>query len=133
MGKRDSEYRAVYERAREAGLEAGRQHTPTPMLVTQHTNPLDDTSPIETMYPPVMGGICGTAYLAVRPGNSGFARFLKREHRAFARYYGGVMMSINDYGQSFECAMAHASAMARVINDSGVLGTGFAFTDDWVN
>ncbi len=108
-------YQAAWDKAVAAGRQAAEDCSPTPMIVQEHANPLDDNSPVVRQYAPVMGGVCGFAGLRVRPGNSSFARWLVKHQDAHKSYYGGVETSIFDYNQSMERKSAHASAMAKVL------------------
>jgi hypothetical protein len=127
----DRKWAALDRKAHEAGMAAGNAKVPVPMVPFERANPWDDTSAVKRVYAPVMGGVCGTAYVKVRPGNSGFARWLKRHRGAFNAYYGGVQFSVNDFGQSLEKALAYATAYAEAVRaeypDMKV------YTDTWVN
>ena len=111
----------IWEEALGAGLEAGAKHTPTPMIVVQHADPFRDKSSIVKQYPPVMGGVCGFAWVSVKPGTSSFARWLKAAGLARAdSYYGGVTYWVSLYNQSMERKEAHAQAMAEVLRKYGI-------------
>jgi len=117
----EAETRALFARAQEAGRIAAAAVTPQPMYVVQHQNPLDDNSPIVKAYAPVMSGVCGFAWTIIKPGNGSFARHLKKLGLAHSSdYYGGVMVSATDYGQSYEKKSAHASAFAAVLKEAGI-------------
>lgn len=110
----------LYAKARAAGYAAAQACVPTPMVVRQHLNPLDDNSPIVRQYEPVMGGVCGFAWVIVKPGNCTFANWLKK--KGYGRkdsYYGGVCVNVSEFGQSMEKKMAYAGAFAKVIADAG--------------
>jgi hypothetical protein len=125
------DFAALDARAHAAGMAAGEAATPTPMVVVERADPFDDTSPVTRRYAPVMDGMCGTAYVKVRPGNSAFARYLKASRGAFKAYGGGVQFSVRAFGQSFERSMAYAMAYVEVVRDAlPELGV---YTDSWVN
>ena len=116
-----TQFRKLFDEANAAGVAAAERARPTPMVVVEHANPFDDASPIVRQYAPVMDGVCGFAWVNVKPGTSKFARWLK--DNGIARtdsYYGGVTIWISDYGQSYERKIAHASAMARVLSEQGI-------------
>lgn len=119
-------YEAALLAAAKAGLEAGNKSTPNPMIVQKHENMLDDSSPIEKEYF-VEGGVCGFAYVIVTPGTSSFARYLSSKHGWSKYYYGGVCMSVKEYGQSYERKMAYAEAYAntldRILSENNLLGS----------
>lgn len=112
--------KALYARAHEAGDAAAQACVPVPMYVVQHAHPLDDSSPIVKRYAPIMDGICGFAWINVTPGTSSFARFLKEEDLCSPSHYGGVMIWVGDYNQSYEKKSAYAAAFARVLREAGV-------------
>lgn len=108
----------VYDGAWRAGEDAARKHTPTPMVVTQHANPLDDNSPpVKEWY--VHQGVCGFAWVTF-PGNTSFGRWAVKQGHARKAYGGGVQVWIGQYGQSAELKEAHANAMAKYLRENGV-------------
>lgn len=117
----DTEAKALYECAVAAGRAAAEACVPEPMYVVQRQHPLDDTSPIVKAYPPVMDGVCGFAWINIKPGNSAFARYLKAKGAARTdSYYGGVSVWVGGYGQSYERKSAYASAFAKVLQEAGI-------------
>jgi hypothetical protein len=128
---KDRQWAELDQLAHAAGIAAGQAARPTPMTIVERVNPLDDSSPIKRQYAPVMDGICGTAYVKVRPGNSSFARWLKKHRSAFTAYYGGVQFSVNDFGQSYERAMAYATAYAATVREQHPEMK--VYTDSWIN
>lgn len=110
----------LWDRAWNAGVMAAEACNPTPMVVSEHANPIDDRSPVVRSYT-VPQGACGFAWIIIRPGNSKFANWIKKNNLGRTdSYYGGVNIWIGDYGQSFEKKEAHARAMAKVIANSGI-------------
>ena len=65
-------------------------------------------------------GPCGSAWVTVRPGSSGFAHWLRKHGYARPAYHGGVEIWISEFGQSYERKHACAKAMAEVLR--GALG-----------
>lgn len=116
---RDATFAALYEKAQKAGEEAVKGFRPTPMLVAQHEHPLDDNSPVTEAWL-VNGGVCGFAWVNIRPANSSFALWLKRTGKASNAYGGGLNIRIRGYGQSYETKMRHAHAMAEVLREAGI-------------
>jgi hypothetical protein len=110
----------LHAAAHEAGMRAGNAARPVPMHVVQRANPFDDTSRVVRAYAPVMDGVCGFAYVSVRPGSSSFARWLKANAGGFSRYYGGVQFSVHEFGQSLERKAAYAAAYVEVVRAAGV-------------
>lgn len=101
----------IWENAVAAGQKALEECTPTPMVVQQHTNPLDDSSPVSKSWY-VSGGVCGFAWVNVSPGNTSFARWLVKQGYAGKSYRGGVDIWVRAGGQSLERKEAYAHAMA---------------------
>jgi hypothetical protein len=116
---RNELFQSVYDAAMRAGQEAGDKHTPRPMVVSQHSNPLDDNSTIQEQWI-VNSGVCGFAWVIVKPGTSSFARWLVKQGLGGKHYYGGVRIWIGDYRQSYEKKVAHAGAMAKHLQNVGI-------------
>lgn len=114
-------YQQLFDEAMDAGRKAAAAHTPAPMVVGTPTNPLgsdiDRTKPVYY----VSSGVCGFAWVNIRPATSGFAKWLKRTGKVKdTSYYGGYNLWIGDYGQSLELKERHAEAMAHVLQKAGI-------------
>jgi len=115
-----TESRALYRKAQEAGAAAASECRPTPMVVEQHANMMDDSSPVEKSWV-VAGGVCGFAWVRIRPASSSFARWvIAQELGRTDSYAGGVIISARVGGQSLEIQEAWARAFARVLCEAGV-------------
>ena len=69
-------------------------------------------------------GLCGFAWINIKPGTSAFARHLRASGRARADYYyGGVTVWVSGYNQSVERKEAYARAYAKVLSDAGITAT----------
>jgi hypothetical protein len=105
--------------AKKAGEAAADAARPTPMVVSEAG--LDDR-PVpggKSWYVPE--GVCGFAWVNVKPGTSRFAKMLVRTGEARRdSYYGGVTKWVGGYGQSYDRKCAYARAMAKVLSDAGV-------------
>jgi hypothetical protein len=115
------DFQDLYERARQAGLDAAASTTVQPMVVgtakSLFSNKLDETKP--TYF--VESGPCGFAEVVVKPGNSRFANWLKKNNIAETRYYGGgVSVWVSEFGQSYQRKMAYASAFAEVLRAENI-------------
>lgn len=132
FGKRKSERMIdLYHHAVKAGKEAMGKCTPTPMIVSQHQNMLDDNSPVEKEYY-VPQGVCGFAWVNVKAKGKGltFINALKKEglatkkltHAPFRKdhYYGGYTHWVREGGQSYEIKCAYAYAFAEVLHEAGL-------------
>lgn len=106
------DFSELFEKARAAGLAAGNGSSPNPMVIYNARNPA------ENYY--VADGACGFAWVVVRPGNSPFANWLKKNGKASKHYAGGVSVWISDHGQSVGRKEAHAIAFAKVLQDAGI-------------
>lgn len=101
----------IYNAADLAGSIAALGITPTAMRVID---------PINRTVEVVNDGVCGFAWVNIKPGNSGFAKFLK--NNGYARkddYYGGVTVWVSGYNQSMQKKEAYAGAFARSLRDAG--------------
>lgn len=136
----------LFARAENNALEAAKNIIPMPMIVQERANPLDDNSPVVHEYEPVMGGVCGFAWIVFSPGNSKIANFAKKRYGSdkpnnpiFERnetdkaralnisavhrnYGGGVAVWIHGYGQSMTRKEAFARAFVQTFLDAGFTG-----------
>lgn len=117
------DYDALIVKAVEAGRAAGLAALPMPMVVTQHTNPLNDDSPVEKSWY-VSEGACGFADVNFSM-KSGLGRkfgqwLIKNDFARKDDYRGGVTIWISDHGQSVERKSAHANALAAVLQEAGI-------------
>lgn len=123
----------LHAKAIRAGEEAALQCVPTPMVVDQHFDPLDDNSPVAQSWN-VPSGVCGFASVHVRFKEKESRKFLNglikagigsRDENSHAEwrkhsYYGGFYYWVSAGGQSMEIKEAYAGAMVKVLNDHGV-------------
>jgi hypothetical protein len=118
-----SQARKIFEEALAAGRAAGVAATPTPMVVGTPTTFLGDV--IDHSQPTyyVPDGVCGFAWVVIRPGNSSLARHAVKLGigRSGGRSGGGVRIWIRDHDQSLERKNRHARAYADVLRAYGVM------------
>lgn len=119
--------------AEAAGKAAAAAHTPEPMHVVQHADVLDDSSPIVKRYAPVMGGVCGFAWVSLK-GGTRLANTMKKRYHGdglmdrvrdlnFGNDYPtGKRLSVMGYGQSMELKSAYAHAYAQSLREAGYEG-----------
>lgn len=112
------DYAAIWAEARDAGLKAGLACRPDPMVVGQH-----DGDGVLRIIEVVDDGMCGFAWVKIRPANSKMARWLKAQGEGYKAYNGGWDVSIHDFGQSWERKSAAAAAMANVLIQHGINAT----------
>lgn len=116
---RASTFSNIIAEAQRLGHEAGLAAAPNPMTVTDG---------VQEWHVP--DGVCGFAWVIIRPGNSAFANFLKKQKIAQPdSYYGGVNIWISDHGQSLERKTAHARAMAAFLTEKGFRATAMSRID----
>ena len=113
------DWNAIYLEAKEAGVKAGDACTPIGMRVVQHTNMLDDSSPIAQSWD-IPDGVCGFASVVIKPGTCSFAKWLIKNKLGGAQYYGGVGFSISEHRQSLQRKEAHASAVCEILSKYGI-------------
>jgi len=108
-------YESIWQEATKAGDDALAKCTPTPMIVQQHSNPLNDNSSVEKEWF-VEDGVCGFAWIVVRPGNCSFANFLKeKDYARKDSYYGGVSIWVTVGNQSMQKKETWGRAFAEVL------------------
>lgn len=114
------DFGALYQKAHEAGMVAVEKLQVQPMVVEGHANPLDDSSAVvESYYVP--DGPCGFAWINVKPGNSPFANYLKKNELARAdSYSGGVCIWVHQFNQSIQKKDTYATAFASVLGENGI-------------
>lgn len=103
-----------------AGMTAAMEHVPTPMLVVEHTNPLNDNSPIKRVYAPVMDGVCGFAWIVIKPANCAAAKYAKEHLGARKGYEPGIHIWVHQFNQSYERKMKYAAAFVEVLRSVGI-------------
>lgn len=124
----DAQCRELHARAHQAGLDAGNAAIPAPMVVEEHLHPMDDTSPViyrET----VNEGICGFAWIIVRPGNGAYAKWMRRVLSTRRGFEGGEQLTVFGFGQSLTRKDAYADAYSKVLRDAGVRAYGMSRAD----
>lgn len=122
-----SDMDVLFDVAEAEGAAAARECTPEPMHVVERANPLDDGSPIVKQYAPVMGGVCGFAWVWVK-GNSAIGRAAKKRYanadfssdvRVHKGYPTGLNIWVSGFGQSMETKEAYARAYCHVLTENG--------------
>jgi hypothetical protein len=116
---RNAKWAKIHAEAHEAGMRAANEAKPVPMVVEQHANQLDDSSPVVQRWV-VEGGPCGFAWVVVRPGNCSFALWAKKHARADKHYYGGVSIWCPLNTQSMAIKEAYCRAYANILKFYGI-------------
>lgn len=121
MAARDREWQELWDAAEAKGFAAGDAAVPTPMIVGSPSTPLGSDVDFSQKTYFVSEGVCGFAWVKVRPGTSSFARWLVRTGRSRGKaYHGGVDIWIGHYGQSMQRKEAFAYAMAETFREAGI-------------
>lgn len=109
----------IYREAHEAGLAAGKAVGVQPIIVGEETslfsNQIDYTKPTY-----VMDGLCGFAWVVIRPARGLFVKHLKESGLGHANYGGGWAVWVSDFNQSMHRKEAYAVAFASVLNSYGI-------------
>jgi hypothetical protein len=111
----------IYREAYEAGIKAGNGVQVTPMIVGTETSPfsniIDETK--QTYF--VEGGVCGFAWVKIRPARGKFVQFLKdKEIGSKDNYEGGYTIWCHEFGQSLTRKEAFVQAFAKVLREYGI-------------
>ena len=112
------DWQAVYNEADQAGKAAAAACKPTPMVVQQHANPMNDRSAVVQQWV-VPHGSCGFAWIKFK-GNTAWAAWTKKKGLCGDAYPSGRSIWVSDYGQSIELKYAYAAAFANVLRTHGV-------------
>jgi hypothetical protein len=68
----------------------------------------------------VADGVCGFAYVTIKPATGAFVQWLKGRSIGHKSYYGGWEISIPHYGQSMQRKEEHARVVAEYLTDHGI-------------
>ena len=113
LGKR--ECARIYKEAYEAGIKAGKEAIPTPMIVGQPTTPLGNDIDFKKQTYFVSEGACGFAWVTISPARGAFVTYLKSINAGSKGYYGGYQIWVREFGQSITRKEAFAGAFAKVL------------------
>lgn len=109
---RNRAHKELHDAGHAAGLKAGQDCTPTPVQWQD--------AQTGRKFAPEPEGLCGFAWINVKPGNCSFAIWAKRELKAHKDYYGGVSIWCREFNQSHERKVAYARAYADVLQAAGL-------------
>ena len=104
-------YQTIIDEAFKAGERAGIDATPLPMGFCSSDGRLIDV---------VDDGACGFAWVTVKPANSSFAIWAKKNGLMRSAYGGGVQYWVTGFGQSVDRKAAFAGAFAKVLRENGI-------------
>jgi len=118
--KTKQDFRLIYEEAHRHGVAAATATTPTPMLVYESVG-LTDTPLKGGKQWVVEGGVCGFAWVNIKPARGGFVKYLKAQGIGrLDSYQGGWTIWVGDYGQSMERKHAYAAGFVQVLKRHGI-------------
>ena len=110
--------RLAFQMAHVKGMEAAKACTPTPMIVGTAIGLSDKIDPNKKTYY-VPQGVCGFAWVNIRPATSALAKFAKKELGWSYNSYDKAMQKwVSDFGQSMELKEAYAHAYAAELQDN---------------
>jgi len=111
----------IYAEAHSAGMSAGNKCKPTPMIVGQPTTPLGDDIDYEKETWYVGDGVCGFAWVNIKPARGKFVTWMKKNDVGRKdNYYGGWTVWVSGFGQSMARKEDYARAFSKVLNDYGI-------------
>lgn len=121
----------IFNKALNAGREAMDDCTPTPMIVEQHANVLNDNSPVIKSWV-ANGGVCGFCWINFKANTTENRKFLAGLKKAGLvgdengnavwnkSYTGGFQYWVSDGGQSLQRKEAFGRAFNKVLTDNGI-------------
>lgn len=111
----------LFDQALAEGVRAGNAAEPVPMVVGTPTTFLGNDIDYDKKTYYVADGVCGFAWVVIRPGNSSLARHaIKLGIGHSNRYSGGVEISVREHGQSLDRKSQHATAYAAILKAANV-------------
>ena len=110
----------LFDRAHHAGLRAGHESTPTPMVVGSPSTPFGSDIDWNKSTYHVSDGVCGFAGVVIKPARGKFVSFLKSKGLGWKHYYGGWNYPVRDFGQSLARKEAYAEAFSKTLGEVGI-------------
>ena len=118
MNKLKVDFQAIYNEAHQSGVTAANAKVPTPMVVQQHANQLDDNSPVVKQWV-IAEGPCGFVWISFK-GNTAWAKWAKKNTVAKDM---PNEICIYQFGQSLEMKENYAYAFVEVLNKHGIIAS----------
>lgn len=106
---KDVAFSKLWNDAYQAGVDAVAKANVQPMVVSGYG---------KSWY--VADGVCGFAWVTVKPGNCAFANWGKKKGLFSAAYGGGVQYWVGEFDQSMQKKEAFAGAVASYLRDNGI-------------
>jgi len=117
--KAKADWQTVYNKAHAAGMLAGQGCIPSPMVVQQHAEVFNDASPVVQQWTE-NEGVCGFAWVTIRPANCSFGLWLKKNNKGGKAYRGGCQVWVGEFNQSMTRKEAYAQAFAEELHNYGI-------------
>jgi hypothetical protein len=117
----------IYVEAYEAGLKAGNEVGVPKFIVGDAiglSNEIDYSKPTY-----VLNGLCGFAWVNIKPARGAFVNYLKSRNVGSKGYYGGYEIWVSEFGQSVDRKQAFATAFAEVLRKYGIEAYGASRLD----
>lgn len=118
--------KAIYDEAVAAAVAAGTAHKPTPMVVGQAVG-LFGNAIVPGTEEVVPDGVCGFAWVKIKPARGEFIKFCKANNIGSSGVYGGWEISMGrfpsvgvNFNQSMERKEAAGDAFAAVLKSYGI-------------
>lgn len=108
----------IFKKAHAEAMKAVEKLNVIPMIAQIRANPFDDSSKILNEYY-IADGVCGFAWVIIKPSNCKFAKFLVSNNLA-RKVTSGISYSIRDFNQSMQKKEAYAYAFAKVLQNEGI-------------
>ena len=109
----------LFDLAYAKGMYRGNNFKPTPMVVGMAAN-LTGNEIVPGTREVINEGVCGFAWVNIKPATSSFAKWLKSKDLARKSYYGGIDIWCREFNQSMERKEAWAEAFCEVLNEHGI-------------
>lgn len=116
---KDVEFSKLWNDAYDAGMAAVEKAAVVPMVVSEAN--LDGSAKAGGKSWYVSDGVCGFAWVTVKPGNSAFANWGKKKGLFSKAYGGGVSYWVGEFDQSMQKKEAFARAVAAHLRAAGGL------------
>ena len=113
------ECETIYNEAYEAGLKAGNEAIPAPMIVGEETTPFSGQIDYSKKTYFVSEGPCGFAWVNINPARGNFVKYLKEINAGHKSYSGGYDVWVREFNQSITRKEAFAQAFADVLRKYG--------------
>jgi len=117
----------IYVEAYEAGLKAGNEVGVQKFIVGDAIGLSDEIDYSKPTY--VLNGLCGFAWVNIKPARGAFVNYLKARGVGSKGYYGGYEIWVSEFGQSVDRKAAFASAFAEVLKKYGIAAYGASRLD----